>query len=608
MFSQPSAAITMGRLRGASVLGQPLDLAIPLQLGNGEDVAGLCVAADAYFGDLQVDSSQVSTHLGLFNGEAAIRLYVRRPVDEPVVTVYVKVGCQQQSTRKYVLLSEFASETQRKPSTFDVSEVPRAVGRTLGNASDEGGVANGPTQSRILSSRPEKTKEKRIAAEPSRSAGGSDSRADGAISRGTASVLRKTKPSVGGARLKLLPLDLTQAWEPSLRLSDQLTLPPENVDERKRAEAMELWRVLNASPEEILQESAKRIALEAELHHLVSASRSNQAAIAELNVQLKAAQEQRLFNPLVFVLLALLIGCGVLGGFVFLSRRRGGNNTPWWESAENTVDTAHPAHVDYPVREAGVNPAPVAESRIELAANANVDIPLTDSVFPVEAAKAEATRPTVASGGADSVVDFAHSAAGALRAINTQEMVDVRQQADFFLALGQHDDAVSVLYGALGQATKSNPYIYLDLVALLHKLSRKDEYEKVRHAFNTLYTGIVPSYGAYAEPGPDLLDYPDLLMPLVQVWPTYAALDYVEQCLVREPADPANSGLGMEVFKDFLLLHGILRSLHASSESVSTLKTPIPKRVLPRGSGAKAIDAFQLTSDHRLDLDLSEGA
>lgn len=619
-FSAPSAAISMGRLRGASVLGQPLDLTVPLQMASGEDAVGLCVAAEVYFGDMQVDPAQVAASLGSFNGASAIRLSVRRPVDEPVVTIYVKTGCQQQSMRKYVLLSEFSSEIQHAlPALEVVAETTKTVGRALDDFVDANATVVPPTR---LASKREKPRVLGKVLSHSETAVAPPRQSVLPPSKVHAPAPQKKRADTGGARLKLLPLDLTQGWEPTLRLTDALTPPPDSVDERKRAEAAELWRAINASPEEILQEAGTRVALEAELRSLLAASRANQVAIAELNTQLTTAQENRLFNPIVFTLLALLLGCGVFLGVVYQRRRPRFHTQPWWagdgygsKSEELMSDGLTVRSVEPAISSSASSRQAAAESRHELSVHADVDIPLSDSAFSTGAVAEHVSPQSGVFGAAQSGVaaagsiDFAHSVTGALRAINTQEMVDVRQQADFFLALGQHDDAADVLFGALGQSTESNPYIYLDLIALLHKLSRKEAYEKVRLAFNLLYTGNVPAYGAYSAQSLDLLDYPDLYAPLVQLWPTHAALDYIEQCLVRQSTDAADSGLGIESFKDLLLLHGILRSMLGGAAEASTPKAQIPKRVLPLFAGSQPTfpaHGFPVTAQtHSLDLDLS---
>lgn len=615
MLSQPTAAMTLGRLRGASVLGQPLALTIPLQIATDEDVSGLCVGADVYFGESLVEDSSVTTRLEA-GAAAFIRVSVRKPVDEPIVTLYLKTGCQQQSMRKYVLLSEFSSEVQPTQRTA-VQDV--VVDKPAVRTDTPRVVAAVP----VVPLQPATSAIKRQAgAHPSAETAVSSPQSAPAAS-GAAKVVgapvppklnaTKKKVGTGGARLQLLPLDLAQDWEPSLRWTDQLPAPLGEVDAQKREQAAQLWRAISASPEEILQEAGKRTAMEAELRNLVASSRANQVAITELNAQIQAAHAERFRNPAVYVLLALLAACGAGLAYV-ISGRPGGAavRSPWWKGAGNGADSAATHWQNTPERAGhqAVEPHAVndAERPAGSAFSAAIDIPLSDSVLPslagAQGARASSgeviqqrsssnTKPT----------DFLHSNLGALRAINTQEMVDARQQADFFVALGQHDEAVGVLYGALSHNAESNPHIYLDLIALLHKLSRKDDYEKVRQVFNVLYTCHIPAYGEYSNVGRSLLEYPDLLSPLVSLWPKPLAIDYAVRCLLRDGNDSADQGIDREAFEDLLLLHGILGNV-APPCVLSEAVQPCPTRTLPALSAASQ-PFLAARSYSSLDVDLS---
>lgn len=616
-LSESATAMSLGRLRGASVLGQPLALTIPLQSTGDEDVSGLCVVADVFFGDAMVEASQVTARLEGGSGATFIRVSVRKPVDEPIVTLYLKTGCQQQSTRKYVLLSEFSSEVQPPLVASEPglgaggvrSGVPQGAPGAGGVSASAVAATGGkrPAKSRPVAETPGPTMPapavRKSLPEP-------EKRASAPPNPGVA----KKKAATGAARLQLLPLELTQDWEPSLRLTDQLALPTGDVNLQKRAQAAELWRAISASPEEILQEAGKRAAMQAELRDLVAVSRTNQAAITRLNAQLQAAHEARVMNPGVYVLLVLLAACGAVLGYVWSGRSaKNGGQAPWWQGANGGADSAMAQWQGAAGANQRVTEPEVAES---VAASAGsgataIDIPLSDSVLPGQSGEehlsSHAARNAAQPSEQTKPTDFTHSNLGALRAINTQEMVDARQQADFFVALGQHDEAVGVLYAALSQSAESNPHIYLDLIALLHKLSRKDDYEKVRQVFNALYTCHLPAYGDYSNSGRSLLEYPDLLAPLVSLWPQSVAVEYVVSCLVRDDADSAESGIDRDAFEDLLLLHGVLGSVAVAPAPSDALR-PCPARTLP--TLAAQPQPF-LAPKHSLaagvDLDLSAG-
>jgi hypothetical protein len=157
--------------------------------------------------------------------------------------------------------------------------------------------------------------------------------------------------------------------------------------------------------------------------------------------------------------------------------------------------------------------------------------------------------------------DFGHSGAGTLRAINTKEMFDVRQQADFFMALGQHDEAIKVLEQSNAESQESNPLVLLDLLKILHTLSRRNEFDRYRPEFNLLFTGIVPPYEGFLNEGNGLESYPDIVDQIVKLWPSDDATDFIEHCMVRAPEDEPSQGFDLEAFRELLILHGILRRI-----------------------------------------------
>jgi pilus assembly protein FimV len=102
-----SVALTLGHSRGVALIGRPLDVGIAVTLDKPGQGADLCPDADVFQGDTRVDASRVTTSLEPGSGQnAVVRVRSSQPVDEPVVTVYLRLGCKEKFTRRYVLLSE----------------------------------------------------------------------------------------------------------------------------------------------------------------------------------------------------------------------------------------------------------------------------------------------------------------------------------------------------------------------------------------------------------------------------------------------------------------------------------------------------------------------
>jgi hypothetical protein len=89
--------------------------------------------------------------------------------------------------------------------------------------------------------------------------------------------------------------------------------------------------------------------------------------------------------------------------------------------------------------------------------------------------------------------DFSYSVNATLRAINTQEMLDERQQAEFFMTLGQHEDAIQLLEDSIqpqcGCESTGVPG-FAQNAAYPEPQGRS--IEQYRDAFNAVFSGRVP--------------------------------------------------------------------------------------------------------------------
>ena len=95
----------------------------------------------------------------------------------------------------------------------------------------------------------------------------------------------------------------------------------------------------------------------------------------------------------------------------------------------------------------------------------------------------------------------------ALRTTNSEEVVDARQQADFFVSLGQYDQAIQTLRERIDGLGEASPLVYLDLMQLLRRLGRRIDFNQCRDQFNRLFTGRVPEYASFDEKGKGLEVY-----------------------------------------------------------------------------------------------------
>jgi hypothetical protein len=192
-------------------------------------------------------------------------------------------------------------------------------------------------------------------------------------------------------------------------------------------------------------------------------------------------------------------------------------------------------------------------------------------------------------------------------------MLDVRQQAEFFMALGQHDEAVRLLESNILGSADCNPLVFLDLLKIFHTLSRRTEFERYREEFNAQFTGRIPPYASFLSEGNGLEAYEDICNQIVVLWPTDYTIDYIEQCLVRLPEDAPEQGIDLEAFKDLLMLYGVLKRLDQGNDSghapfsASRVGPALNTALVPAMTAPQPVTAVEnsaATSPVDIDLDL----
>ncbi len=331
--------------------------------------------------------------------------------------------------------------------------------------------------------------------------------------------------------------------------------------------------------------------MESDLKGLKVLTASNSQAVLDLTHRLETAESQRYANPLVYALVAILLISTLGLAYLLFKWKQGGLVAlPWWR-ADQAMDararTDLPRHSDEAIQahkddasitmvvaQPAVTAAPLADkapslTEVDIDIDLQLDGPAQSQKYersgeaPMRQHGPSADMASRATGHAD----FAHSMTTHLRAINTKEMLDIRQQAEFFLTLGQHDEALGLLRDCVDGSQDSNPLVYLDLLKALHVLGRKTEFDHYRTDFNALFSGQVPVYAGFSRGGNGLEAYPELCQRIEAFWPSEQAIDYIEKRLVREADNGTQQTLDLEAFRDLLMLHGTAKRIAASSDS-----------------------------------------
>jgi pilus assembly protein FimV len=591
-FATVSSALTLGRVRGAVLLGQPLGLTVVVQAEADEAASDLCFDADVYYGDVRQEGGRVSVMPLRQEGgtPTSVKINVASPVDEPIVTVYLRSGCGQKTSRKYVLLSDLASDVA--PSLpGDNATKPLIIAPVAGGKITTSSQAVFEPSLRVDKSRQlEKTK---ISAQVRKS-----------TSRIHTKQIRlppEPKRAFGSkSHLKLSILDLVDIRDPDLKLSSELnTVPSDNP--QKREEALALWQSMNTSSQDVIKDERQQKSLADDLKSLREISGKNQRDLQEISIRLQSAESQRYANPLVYALGGLLT-MALLGLGVLLAKSRSGrHSSPWWRSDSPNYDEGDQilpsSHVDVavPISTLTVAEAPETTNVLAVAAATTLDHDFTNSGLDIDLGLDAPPSFTPDIPKPVQRREVSHSLHASLHAINTQEMLDVRQQADFFMTLGQHEEAIGLLEASIRESEASNPLVYLDLLKVLHTLSRKPAFDHYRSEFNAIFTGRVEAYATFGQPGNALDAYPQICGEISELWGSDTTVDFLEQCMVRRPEDAPELYFDLDAFRDLILLHAVASRISLKSASDSGL---MPFSALKITSASEAQDTSPVLELH----------
>lgn len=593
-----STALTLSRVRGAVLVGQPLGVAIQVDYDPEEDSASFCFEADVFHADTKQDAGgvRVTFEAQPQSRSGTVRVTSSAIVNEPVVTVYLRAGCGQKTTRRYVLLADLQSEVESPvparvaPALAPVPVVPLVNPQQESIPAARGVAPGGLVPAPVARQRP---------AAPSRTApagpaAGSATPTPRPAAPAAAPAKKATKVAES-SRLKLETSELLAERDPALKASPQLPAAPA-ASATSRKPAAELWHAINSTPDERVAEWQRMQALEADIKALRALTLKNQETLNELTTRLQQSQE-RFPDWVVYGMFGLFLAS--LGALALMWRRRETEATGtagWWQGSRTGSETVVPSEGlaksadEYTETRAVARTEPPPE--VHNSGLVDIDLDLDEALFTasrpppqdleatvkVNAAEVTQVMQRQPSGALQPLApdsypvplgptgpatrghrghDFGLSMPGTLRAINTEELFDIRQQADFFISLGQYDQAIQVLENCVEESGESSPLVYLDLLRIFHTLGRKIDYQQYREDFNLLFNGRVPEFAMFNEEGHGLEAYVAVISRITELWPAPEVIDVIEACIFRDPGDDLSQSFDLEAYRELLMLHAI---------------------------------------------------
>lgn len=601
-------ALGLGGGPASVILGQALDFGISVRLDGDETLAAECVQAEVTVGDRAIPAS-VRVRPGAAN-TASLRVVTSAIVDEPVVTVQISAGCVSKVNRRYVVFAD--------PGAPLAPSAPVTLAQAPAEPPAEAPSAAAPTAVPPVAAAPAvvPTAEPPARASPAREAAAlrraapraermspRQSRAQRAEARRAARPAAPPAPVVAREearpRLKLDPAEaLSAAPAPSVAAIEQAYEAVAQAASSARAAAS----AASAS-------AARIAALESTVEQMRGRAKASESELERLRALLNRPQAEAWW-------LWPLVGLLVLVTFLALWlmwRLRGVQRAQ--EVAWARASAAAPAEA--PLRETSPLPlmnstisAPVPLSQTKPATT--YAVPLESPIAPHEITAAGLRTTTLREPPVETSMAMARTvvlppnvSVGAPddqspRDVSIEELIDVDQQAEFFIALGQDSAAIDLLVGHLRDTGGGSPLTYLKLLEIYQRQGNEAAYERTRQRFNQRYNAYAPQWGSDLTQGKWLEDYDSVLPRLVIAWPRpLDAMAELEALLFRKSRGEL---FDLPAYRDVLFLYSMARD-RMEREAGPDDATPVDL-LLPLEAGASGqsiVGSSRATSDMPVD-------
>ncbi|MET0333425.1 MAG: hypothetical protein ABW190_04070, partial [Rhizobacter sp.] len=364
------------------------------------------------------------------------------------------------------------------------------------------------------------------------------------------------EPKRRGPVLTLDPVEADALILPSLQMDTRLSAVPESAASGAQP------RSLDPEVAQRQQEQERLKAMETALLKLRADSQATQKLLDDMQLRVRAAEASRYSNPLVYLLgvVCLLLAAGLAG--MWWLRRRDRATAAWWSEQPPAADAVLPVLMPDPEPEGPADAAvpstgfssSSSKSPLALEPELNFAPPPPPSAAPVRAA-AET----------DAVVE-------PRRPMSAEELIDLEQQAEFFVVLGQDDAAIDLLMGHVRSTGGVSPLPYLKLLEIYRRLDEREPYDRIRERFNRRFNAYAPEWGVDPEQGLALEGYPEVMNRLQDAWRSPSkSMELLDAALFRRDAGPT---FDVPAYRELLFLYSTARDLaerDAGAEGVDLL-------------------------------------
>lgn len=146
------------------------------------------------------------------------------------------------------------------------------------------------------------------------------------------------------------------------------------------------------------------------------------------------------------------------------------------------------------------------------------------------------------------------------RDVSIDELLDLEQQAEFFIVLGQDDAAIELLIDHLRHTGGSSPLPYLKLLEIHRRRGDRSDYERMRARFNQRFNAYAPEWEVDLQSGRSLDDYAGILTRLQQLWTRpLDSMAELESMMFRKLRGEL---FDLPAYREVMFLYALARDLH----------------------------------------------
>ena len=187
-----------------------------------------------------------------------------------------------------------------------------------------------------------------------------------------------------------------------------------------------------------------------------------------------------------------------------------------------------------------------------------------------------------------------------------EELIDLEQQAEFYVVLGQDEAAIALLTAHLSEIGAASPLPFLQLLEIHQRRGDRASYEAVREDYHDNFDAFAPEWSTDLHFGRSLEEYPQAIARLQALWPTpLHAMRTLDGLLFRR--NEADDAFDFPAYRELLFLYSIARELAGQVETdfgtidlfLPLEDAPVEASARPDGRGAVDLDVSGWPDDSR---------